>query len=474
MKTTIRLTILFALMIFVSSSFGQDLRESLFKDADKKMEEARAAALDLLSPTKFQKALEDFTDAEEEFTGNANLNKIKAKLHSAIAYINEGMKNSEMGNLTFRSVLKARNDARKADASKYASELWQKAEEQFKEAGEELEDGDMQDAQEEGKLAEEIYRNAELAGIKSAYLDATWRLIETAKNEDAEDFTPMIYAKAIALVTETEKELNANRYDADLPRSLAMQAQYEANHTLFLTRFIKDFENTDKTMEQLLLESEKPLLLISSAFDYEAKFDKSTMEIAQEIFDKISTIKNENQKMNDNIAELNQQLEIMKEELGGITQEKSELAEKMQKLADLKAKYDDVGSLFTKDEALVLKDGEDIVIRMVGLNFEVGKSTIEAENFSLLTKVQKAIRLFTGNQFIVEGHTDSYGSDEKNMQLSEERANSVRQYLLANMNLDSYAIGAMGYGETKPIASNETKEGRAKNRRIDLLIKGLQ
>ena len=70
----------------------------------------------------------------------------------------------------------------------------------------------------------------------------------------------------------------------------------------------------------------------------------------------------------------------------------------------------------------------------------------------------------------IEGHTDSYGGDQLNMQLSTDRAAAVKQYLLANMGIEPYRIQAVGYGEDRPIANNETAEGRAKNRRIDIVI----
>ncbi|MCB0294734.1 MAG: OmpA family protein, partial [Calditrichaeota bacterium] len=91
--------------------------------------------------------------------------------------------------------------------------------------------------------------------------------------------------------------------------------------------------------------------------------------------------------------------------------------------------------------------------------------------FSLLTKVQNAIRTFPESNLTIEGHTDSFGSDSQNLALSEKRAEAVRQYLLANMsNLNPDRVLAVGYGESKPIANNETREGREKNRRIDIVI----
>ena len=87
------------------------------------------------------------------------------------------------------------------------------------------------------------------------------------------------------------------------------------------------------------------------------------------------------------------------------------------------------------------------------------------------SKIQQSIRIFGEPKVIIEGHTDSTGSNELNELLSQERSESVRQYLLANKTLSYDRIAAVGYGSSKPLASNATEEGRAVNRRIDVIIK---
>ena len=86
-------------------------------------------------------------------------------------------------------------------------------------------------------------------------------------------------------------------------------------------------------------------------------------------------------------------------------------------------------------------------------------------------KIEKAIDVFPRSELIIEGHTDSYGGDQANQRLSQERAESVQQYMINAMRLPSYRLIATGYGETNPVANNETESGRARNRRIDIVIK---
>jgi outer membrane protein OmpA-like peptidoglycan-associated protein len=136
----------------------------------------------------------------------------------------------------------------------------------------------------------------------------------------------------------------------------------------------------------------------------------------------------------------------------------------------IQQRFGQIAAVFTREEAQVLRRGDEIIVRM-GLNFDSGSSVIKPEYFTLLRKIQTAIDVFPDSQVEVQGHTDSFGADELNRTLSEQRASAVQQYLLANMDsLGATAITAAGYGETVPLANNETPEGRTRNRRIDLLI----
>jgi outer membrane protein OmpA-like peptidoglycan-associated protein len=92
-------------------------------------------------------------------------------------------------------------------------------------------------------------------------------------------------------------------------------------------------------------------------------------------------------------------------------------------------------------------------------------------NYETLSRVQKVIRTFGEPDVVIEGHTDSTGSDEINDHLSQKRAESVREYLVANRTLPYSKIVAVGYGSMRPLASNETASGRAINRRIDVIVK---
>jgi outer membrane protein OmpA-like peptidoglycan-associated protein len=102
--------------------------------------------------------------------------------------------------------------------------------------------------------------------------------------------------------------------------------------------------------------------------------------------------------------------------------------------------------------------------------FDTGKATIQARSFGLLDDVAAA---FAQNPDIlkveVAGHTDSQGADAANLTLSQKRADAVVAYLI-NKGIGPERLSPVGFGEGKPIASNETADGRAENRRVEFTI----
>jgi len=99
--------------------------------------------------------------------------------------------------------------------------------------------------------------------------------------------------------------------------------------------------------------------------------------------------------------------------------------------------------------------------------FDTGKSSIKAESTSVMVDIIQILNEYPTAKFTVEGHTDSVGGEKLNQKLSEERANSVRDFLI-DKGIDSNRLSAIGYGEAKPIATNNTRAGRAQNRRVEI------
>jgi len=100
--------------------------------------------------------------------------------------------------------------------------------------------------------------------------------------------------------------------------------------------------------------------------------------------------------------------------------------------------------------------------------FDFNKAIIKKQYYSQLDKIAATIKKDPKMRVEIQGHTDSIGSEKYNMALSLRRANAVRDYLIKKDGIVSSRLTAVGFGKTKPIASNDTDAGRAKNRRVEL------
>ena len=113
----------------------------------------------------------------------------------------------------------------------------------------------------------------------------------------------------------------------------------------------------------------------------------------------------------------------------------------------------------------------EILLSMTGVNFNTDSSKIMPDSEALLAKAVTALQDSVGVSVLIEGHTDNTAGFNYNQLLSERRAKTVREYLIAK-GIEPSRLVSVGHGETSPIASNNTKEGRFKNRRVDLRTVG--
>jgi outer membrane protein OmpA-like peptidoglycan-associated protein len=235
----------------------------------------------------------------------------------------------------------------------------------------------------------------------------------------------------------------------------AAEAEYEARHATYIASQIRRLQRRDVTGEQLLLEWEKPLKDVAAALGASTNFsDGYGVPAAQSVA-----------KAQELSAEAARVVEL-EAKLGGTEAIAQASLRQRQQLTEVEA-------LFGLDQARVIREGNNLVIRLIGLSFPSGQSVIETKYYGLLRNLQRAIAIFPGALIGIEGHTDSVGDNAMNLRLSQQRANSVREYLIANLGLAESQIEAFGFGASRPIASNETPEGRAQNRRIDVVIRNV-
>lgn len=116
----------------------------------------------------------------------------------------------------------------------------------------------------------------------------------------------------------------------------------------------------------------------------------------------------------------------------------------------------------------------DIAPTLSDLAFTSGSSEMNEEYITELKSLATFLQRYQNTVAVIEGHTDSTGDAQFNAELSEKRAASIRKVLIEQFGIDPSRLKAVGYGESRPIASNITKEGRAKNRRVDTKIETSQ
>ena len=122
--------------------------------------------------------------------------------------------------------------------------------------------------------------------------------------------------------------------------------------------------------------------------------------------------------------------------------------------------------------AEVKRVGEGINVTFneeAGVYFATNKSNVQGTSATTLDKLAGIFKEYPKSNILVEGHTDSAGADEYNMNLSKQRAESVSNYLISK-GIDASRFDTKWYGETQPVGDNTTTEGKAKNRRVELAI----
>jgi len=459
------------LSVITVTAVAQDqqyLRDTLFAQTDEALKAANEARANVLAPKNYADAARYYRSAEAKLERGRSIESIKKDLSNAAESLRKAVESTRLAGVTLTAAIQARDDAEAASAETFAEAQWREAEEKFAGAAGRLEDGNMRSARSRATEAEALYRAAELTAIKANYLDGTRRLIGQAKEDRVERYAPRTLAKAETLLARAEKALSENRYDTDEPRSLARQAQYEAKHAMYLAATLRPVRERDVSFEDFALASETPLQQVASSLDMLAEFDEGSDRPTKAIIARIEALQEDAYELSERrgqILELEGELRKLEAQLG--TQSARLAAQEEQR-----RRFRQIEGMFDRGEAQVFTQGQNILIRPVALVFSSGSAQIETQYFAVLRKVQDAVRVFPESRVIVEGHTDSFGGDEINLKLSQDRAESVRAYLLANMrDLQPADVDAVGFGESRPVANNETVDGRAKNRRIDLVIR---
>jgi outer membrane protein OmpA-like peptidoglycan-associated protein len=119
--------------------------------------------------------------------------------------------------------------------------------------------------------------------------------------------------------------------------------------------------------------------------------------------------------------------------------------------------------------ASIRRDARGTIVSLADILFDFDKATLRRDVEFNLVKIATILNQFSEMNIAIEGHTDAVGTEEYNLGLSKRRAQAVRDFL-ASQGVVEGRLSFDGYGESRPVADNDTEEGRQKNRRVDLVI----
>jgi outer membrane protein OmpA-like peptidoglycan-associated protein len=424
-----------------------------------------------LAPTWFAKAKSSLGEAKKGLEKGDELSEILDNIAKGQAQIKKAEEISRVTRTSLADVIKSRDLARQAGAAKLGYD-YTSAEQTFLSLTEAIERGDLAYAEKREAGLAETFRSLEMRAIKDETLGEVRTLIERAKIHRIEKIAPQSFNISQNKLSEADAFITQHPYEKEMMRQKAEEALFMSQRMFQVADQSEKFKNmkpeeTTLWMEKILYEITAKLAatdMRNQTYDIQVKNIVNSIDSLQKdrqfISDKVKTLQAEIETKNSQIAELE-----------GKTLEQQIDKERLAAEKRFNELFTEVQNLFSPDEAEVYKKGDSLVIRLRAIQFPVGKSVIMPDNYPLISKIQQSIRTFGEPDVIIEGHTDSTGSTEVNELLSQERAESVRQYLLANKTLSNDRIVAVGYGSSKPLASNETEEGRAVNRRIDVIIK---
>ncbi|MFQ5355933.1 MAG: OmpA family protein [Mariprofundaceae bacterium] len=309
----------------------------------------------------------------------------------------------------------------------------------------------------------------------------TGRLISKAASAGGKNYAPQTYQRAKQWLVAAKAYIGG--HSQEMPKH-PRQGILLASQARQLTLQVKQWRRKTGSHEQLILEGRSGRLQIARKLGMKVNFDNPVEDISiEELLNQIDKKQAQQKQGRVEIEKMRKQLHLDLE-TGLAKQKETLLKQQHEQLSGLKdafrakleretfdkKRHERLRKSFNKGDAEIYSnlDGS-ILIRISRLKFESGRSSIHKKYFDLLARLKSALEIYSDRKVNIEGHTDNKGDARFNQKLSLKRAESVRDYLIS-ANMDANHLKALGYGEVRPISSNDYDKGRAMNRRIDVII----
>ena len=431
------------------------------------LQELEAQDAAVLAPATYEKARQAVAAAEsprQTAASSETAEKLLAELEEAM----------QRARTLWSKPLQRRQQAKEARADSVAATSWQTAENVLVAAARKLEAGRRDAAERQATSLLGLYDQAHKEAVSVGMVGRTRQLLVAAEKGKAGEYAPRSYVRALDAVERTEKKIAAGETGV-AAQAEADQARREAEHASWLLETIREScEGANKArMEALVLEWETQAQRVLEPFGVQGDFSRGLGPVLQQLQVEGDRVVRERNRLRIDLARSTDQADSLQRV---ITELKDHVRDFEGMVAELKPYREEantvtaVRGLFTQSEGKVLVDDRDVVLRLHGLGFPSGSAKLPSESEPLLEKIIEAVRAFPGSRLVVEGHTDAKGSAEKNLRLSTERANAVRDWLLQRGAVPENRVTAVGRGSSQPVASNDSEDGRVLNRRIDVII----
>ena len=433
--------------------------------------EARQDRVDLLSPTWFSAAQLSYTKAKQGIEKGTELASILENIATGQAQLEQARNNTDRFKSTLGDVIESRDAAIAVQTGQYEKEF-KNLEGDFRKLAVAVEESDSGYVKDHAKVIDAAYRDLELRAIKDATLSQARKMMADAKDENLEDAAPKSFADAQKKLADADAVITRDRYDKVKIDTAAREAEFYARRLREIAKASTQLDKMEPEDIALWMEG-----YFTETIGQLKEIDRRDLSFdAQQkvVLNDITSLQRARSSAASRLEANSIESEKLKERIGdleGRTYQERLEKERLAAEKQFNELYNQVQGYFSADEAEVYKQAQQLVIRLKAVQFPVGQAVILPNNYPLLTTVQKAISAFGQPDVVVEGHTDSTGSEIMNQQLSEKRAEAVKQYLVYNGTLPAGKIIAVGYGSTRPLASNASAQGRAVNRRIDVIIK---
>ena len=455
--------------------FAQEAQQLLNRAAER-LETDRALQMEFLAPLSFERAVEAIERGQRSVAAGGSEQEVEQFADEAHAALAEGERLAEITGPVLGPALEARAYAAAARAPEFATEEWEKAENELREAGVRAERMD-DDAANRVERATEGYRQAHRSAIHVEVLGPAEQLRASAKDADAEKRAPITLAHADTMFAQAEVMLQDDPPQLEQARDLATAAAEEYRHAELLAVLVDSIADDDLTPEQILLRHEAHLAGLAEALEFTPHFADGADAVAEQALEATNSLQADRRNLRSDLdirsAEVDRliaQVDELDARLADVEQREAAASAELRERERKQQKLREIRAVFDPEEAEILATDDRVTIRLTALSFASGSAELGPENFDVLTKLQRVVREFPSAQLTVEGHTDNVGNDAANQALSQRRAIAVRDYLLQNVAMSADRITAVGYGKNRPIAPNDTAAGRARNRRIDVTI----